>query len=201
MLSLQKAPSILPDGYRKYDYLTSTNNASYIDTGICIGGVSFTLRLLWTRDGQTSSQLAEILYWVGDYNRDETFGARQYYGKVTWGGFFYKWPNSYYTADATGPGIVTDISLSWDSATRTYTLTGAVDSAVGEDLPNGTTETVKIRATQAKVRRVQITLSGTMVADLIPCTNPLGEPGMYDIIRDQFFGDIGQAGYFSVGKD
>lgn len=192
---------VLPTGYTAYSYLTSTSNDSYIDPVISIASRSFEMRLAWKRVGQTHSQHSLPIYWMGENNREETLGARQHFGKVQWGSYYYHWANTYYLSDPTGPNIVTDVTLSWDADTHNYTFTGSVDSLTIENRNNGGQGNIKIRATELKLMRFQLSLDGAPALDLVPCTNPDGDAGMYDLVSEEFFGDYAQAGYFSVGND
>lgn len=198
--SVNKEHSILPDGFKQYKYLTSTSNDSYIDPAISISGRSFEMRLVWIRVGETHTQSSLPVYWMGENNREEVLGARRYYGKVQWGSYYYHWVNNYYLSDPTGPNVVTDVTLSWDANTKSYTFTGSVDSITIENRNNGGQGYIKLRATNLKLMRFQLSFGGAPALDLVPCTNPEGDAGMYDLVNDDFLGDAENAGYFSVSN-
>lgn len=51
---------------------------------------------------------------------------------------------------------------------------------------------------KGKVYYSQVYETGTLVRDLLPCINPQGEIGLYDLVTKQFFGNAG-TGSFTAG--
>ena len=186
----------LPAGYRQVEYIESSGT-QYIDTGFMPNGNT---RVLC--DFQLTRAFDESRAVFGA----RTSGTSQLYVLFHIGSNSFR--NDYYNniekinvANELARMIVDKNKnvTTLDGNTQTYT---AVTTA--------TTCTMLLFAANyagkvdylayAKIYSCQIYDNGTLIRDYVPCINPSGEAGLYDLVYGVFYGNAG-TGVFAVGRN
>lgn len=192
-------PSRLPEGYTEVEYIES-DGASYISTEVRpINTNNTPVRTIIDVEplDDPTSTTKYILNSGGTYN-GTTYGYR-----VTW-----KTPNGAYGVIATTTSNAvkdTDprrMTLELNSNTLKFSEDGtAVSVGTTKYLPNpmsnilifgnsGTTTTNKIRAKLYSCK-IYYGSSLPLVRDFVPCIDPTGAVGLYDLVGGEFYGNSG----------
>lgn len=186
-------PVNLPDGYIQKEYIESTGT-QYIDTEITAsGGVSFDIDFI------THSQIA-----TSDFG--DIFGAvesGQYrlgtYPDTAGGGFFYN-------NTLINPSLVVDKRFKASLKNGVLDINGVTQSissqtfSVGQNIYvfGGNHRGIANQLSKTKLYSFSLYIDNVLVRDFIPCTNPDGVIGLYDIVENRFYQNVG-TGVFVVG--
>lgn len=206
-----KGSSRVPSGYTEVEWIQSSGG-QYIDTGVVgTGGVRVLADVIFT--AITTSSLKSPLF--GAHNAGEPYG-RSYLGissdhtPEVGGGSGYRYyknntitAGERYTIDANNTPGGEALSLNGTALTATG---GAAYSAPysGNTLwvfAVNTSNTSWFEKASAKLYSMAIYADGTtLVRDFIPCKNPEGTVGLYDLVEGQFYGNSG-TGTFTAGAE
>lgn len=185
----------LPRGYTLLEYIVSTGT-QYIDTGF--------------KPNQDTTVIADVS--LASTGTQTIFGARTSSSAKT---FSLIWMNSGYyrmhynngytnfTAGLSDPTVrhtiryeKNELTIGDASLSRTYASFQCDYNLML--LAVNTANTVSLY-TSAKLYACQIYDNGILVRQYVPCINPDGEVGMYDIVNGQFYGNAG-TGTFTAGQ-
>lgn len=206
VLGAEKKPSRLPEGYTEVEYIQSSGGA-YIKTGI--SPYSF----------YTMDMDVEILETTSTYSR---YAFYAYYQKTTTNRYFCHLyvktgdgfmgllgnyssaPNYKVSSDSTPRRT----SISIDRLAKQFSVGGSkytypngtmISAVPGIDLLNSSGAPAT-RGLDAKLYSVKFEKNGTSVADLVPCINPSGAVGLYDLVGAKFYGNAG-TGTLTAGPE
>lgn len=186
------SPGSLPSGYTKYNYIQSSG-AQYIDTGI--------------KPNQDTRVVCDTLFPKNN-TASWLFGARETTTSNNFGFLTYQ---SYYRSDYNnGPGgqitdtvdrVIVDKNknvTSFDNEVKDGLTYAEFQSPYNLYLfANNNAGTVGGQST-ATIYSCQIYANGALVRDFVPCTNPSGTAGLYDLVNNAFYSNLG-SGTFTVG--
>lgn len=177
--SVHTAPGkVLPAGYQKLQYIQSTGT-QYVDTGVVVNKADSVRMVLDTHLTSNDS--------YGGCN-----GYMQFQSSV-------------------GGGVRSTIDVSYSNTTETVTVNGEQKSSQSWASYNG--ENVKLgifkmgdannswfsgAAQIGKLYSCKIYDNGTLIRDYVPCKDPSGAVGLYDLTGKQFYGNSG-TGVFYAG--
>lgn len=201
MEKLAITEKVLPDGYTRYDYIQSSGT-QYIDTGFkpnqntrvaasfnLLSSSPATCPVFGARTGTGSSNSAARFFW-----RISTTGWRTDYNTRT-----YQMNNVTTIGDHTVDYNKNTVNV---DGRYTYTFSGETFQADCSLLifagNNGGTPDARMPHLQ--LYSFQIYDNGTLIRDFIPCSNPSGAVGLYDIVEGKFYGNAG-TGAFSHGAE
>lgn len=169
---------VLPAGYTKLQYIQSTGT-QYVDTGVVVNKADSVRMVLDTHLTSNDS--------YGGCN-----GYMQFQSSV-------------------GGGVRSTIDVSYSNTTETVTVNGEQKSSQSWASYNG--ENVKLgifkmgdannswfsgAAQIGKLYFCKIYDNGTLIRDYVPCKDPSGAVGLYDLTGEQFYGNSG-TGVFYAG--
>lgn len=191
----------LPAGYRQVEYIQSSGE-QYIDTG-------------FTPNQDTRVVMYFDLLAVNGQYAEPIFGVRT---SLSSNGFYF-WASGYgTTTEQYQSGYNTAshyvavkrvgrhkvdknknvTTVDGISASGTYaSFTAAWNLLLFNSYNNGA---LYSNTTCMKLYSCQIYDNGTLVRDYIPCINPSGEAGLYDLVYGVFYGNAG-TGVFAVGRN
>lgn len=182
--------SPLPTGYQVIEYIETTK-AQYIDTGFVPDnnsrivadfvstGTSTTNDIMGCRTTSSKNGFALTTIsgnWRMAYNASVSTGVAA--------------DNSRHTADLNRNVLSLDGEVIYTAEETTFTCSYSICL--------GATNTSSPYLGYARFYSCQIYDDDTLVRDLIPCVNDLGEAGMYDKLNKVFYGNAGE-GTFIVG--
>lgn len=190
--------SRLPEGYTELTYIESTGT-QYIDTEIAFSSANYNkIKFSVEMDSANVSGAYEVngtgttnqnCFYIGNYNgtvaygdgkSDKTTGKSHHTGRCK------------YTIDAKN-GIVSADGMSDVSFTPQSPTVSASLYVCGFGRTNGTATGVS-----GKFYAAQIWVDDVLARDFIPCINPDGSVGLYDLVTAAFFGNSG-TGSFVAG--
>ena len=193
-------PSRLPDGYVEVEYIQS-DGGQYIDTNQKpTSTIKLTIDVELLDDAQSSYKNIALSNYVPSSGTKYYFVVARYTGgiKCLTGSF-----SSY-------PGTSSYKTLSSDTAPRRMTITidypqrtASVEGEAEVNLTNTGTSTsmstIRLISGDTPSRLYSAALEKSDVKiNLVPCINPDGKAGMYDIVGGSFYGNAG-TGSFSAG--
>ena len=204
------ATSRLPEGYLELSYIESTGT-QYIDTGFTYGASNVGSRIV---SDTIVGEAVTDTYALSGVGAKPCFyyGVRQYsatdrrlmYGKGNADGtttikynnkrcvFDLDLMNKTYTVKDVESGSyllnVSDIAVSTPTKTTPVTLFGRWRANSND-----------VGYIKERIYSCQIYNNGALVRDFVPCINPVGVIGLYDLITKEFFGNSG-TGSFIAGK-
>lgn len=171
---------ILPEGYTQLNYIQSTGT-QYIDTGVT----------------ETADMAVSCHFDVDTVASDYLFGSQQNSGSLSYNGIF-KNNMLEYNYSEIGFTAASSIELTEEvtGSTNNITING-----VSHTLSTGTPQNVSMlifgirRNTgemrpyggQAKLWYFKIKKGSNIVRDFIPCKNPAGTVGLYDLVGGEFY--------------
>lgn len=195
-------PSRVPSGYTEVEYIQSTGT-QYINTGIkptktlrtvmdvepTVKGGSPDRYFLNSNYSTTGWYYTYQAYWGNDGVRAAMGGASGTSAKLV-------------SSDAT----IHRIKLELDANTVTATADGNTVALTNNSLSTSMiaislltySSTSTTSRVSAKLYSCQMYANEELVRDFIPCTNPSGTAGLYDIVSETFFGNAG-TGTFTAG--
>lgn len=186
----------LPDGYTEVEYIQS-NGTQYIDTEVQPANASIIIDFEPLAENSTTTSKYAVFS-----NYIPTSGTR-YYFMLAWRS------DGLLVSKASASGSASYISLSSNTTPRR--MVAGIDYPnkkaflVGEsevDLPSNLTSTsmrtirlLGATATNAnlaaKLYSCQINVAGTQVRNFVPCINPSGHAGLYDLVNSKFYPGTG----------
>ena len=184
---------ILPEGYTQLNYIQSTGT-QYIDSGIT----------------ETADMAVSCHFDVDTVASDYLFGSQQNSDSLSYNGIFKNNMLEYNYAEV-GFTAASSIELTEEvvGSTNNITING-----VSHTLSTGTPQNVSMlifgirRNTgemrpyggKAKLRYFKIKKGSNTVRDFVPCKNPSGTVGLYDLVGGEFYGNSG-TGTFIAGEE
>lgn len=190
----------LPSGYTQVEYLQSSGT-QYIDVGVTPNNNT---RIVMTAIPLDKSNAGEavgfIPYGAGVgynnrafecYSQDETYEIN--YGST----------HAFIGSVAVGQKITIDhnknsVKISYDSGSYTSSLSENTFTAPYTMTLFAIHRSSVICGGEMRMYSCQIYDNGTLIRDLIPCKNPSGVAGLYDLVNDKFYINNG-SGAFAVG--
>lgn len=190
-------PSRVPEGYTQLDFIESTGT-QYIDTGFvcdCNSKVEAEFVVLDSSDdgaylygGGTGTSRIEAYPWFGqiefNYGSSSPFVGTIYNNKR----FYICQNKSAYTLS------YLDGSGEWTGEHNVQSFTCAYTMAIFA-LNRGT---VAYPNAGMKLYYFRIYDNDVLVRDYVPCMNPDGEIGLYDVVNDQFYGNSGTGVFYGT---
>lgn len=187
----------LPSGYKRLRYIESSGT-QYIDTGVLPNNnMRVALEFQATSSALTGifgsradmSTDAFVLWIINNTTVGPQFGTNAY--------------NSYPLSANVTAQVIYDFNENILTANgNTIVLPSAsFDSAVALTLfAVNSGNTIDGRRASGMLFFVQIYDNGQLVRDYVPCKNPSGEVGLYDLVGAQFYGNSG-TGVFEAGPE
>lgn len=185
-------------GYTELEYIQSSGT-QYIDTGFAPNqdtrvSIDFdmprdaTAQYAAIADGRISYKncdfSAKIRMNASTYSIVTRYGSQEKTGAAPY-------PNSAFHLELSKDGcIFSGVTLSFEKETFQSTNTMLLGKAIKET--QGTSG--------LRIFSCQIYDNGTLVRDYVPCKNPTGEVGLYDLVNSQFYGNAG-TGAFEAGPE
>ena len=182
----------LPEGYTAYLWIGKTTGTGYIDTG-CAPTIRPQIRTTYSRVGATvDADLIGFAIVPIAANAAFTLNPGQWTENLATGGFYYKYGGKKSGTIANFPCVIN----TWYSiiADEVMNIDGvSYPWATGWDFSNNQ-NTIKLfggrtdDCVNLRLKRTLIMDGDTLVRDLCPCTDPDGNPGMYDLVTEAFYG-------------
>lgn len=188
-----KGSSRLPAGYTEVEWIQSSGT-QYIDSGVT----------------ETADMAVSCHFDVDTVASDYLFGSQQNSGSLSYNGIF-KNNMLEYNYSEIGFTAANSIKLTEEvtGSTNNITINGA-----SHTLSTGTPQNVSMlifgirRNTgamrpyggKAKLRYFKIKKGSNTVRDFVPCKNPAGTVGLYDLVGGEFYGNSG-TGAFTAGAE
>lgn len=186
--------SILPDGYVQLEYIQSSGT-QYIDTGFnpnqntrFVADVEIVsvqnAQLFGARIASASSAFNMLVF--------SKTGGRDDYGTTVLN--FTTTSERWKIDKNKNITTVNDVSVSHGVETFQTTCSIFINAVNNNGTPMSTT------TASAKWRTVQIYNNGVLSRNFIPCKNPSGVVGLYDVVNSQFYSNVG-TGSFIAGPE
>ena len=188
---------ILPDGYTQLEYIQSNGGAHYIDTGF--------------KPNQNTGIIAKFQLLSSTGNQTPIF-SRTSRNVASFGVFLdsnSKWTADYGTLRYTNSsiGAQTLINLNFDkNVVKLNNDSYTFDAQTFQGSSNLTIFGMNTGGTVANNARMnfyscEIYDNGTLIRSFIPCKNPSGTIGLYDIVNSKFYTNVGSGGTFTAGPE
>lgn len=191
----------LPDGYRQVEYIESSGT-QYIDTGVISKVDNFRVAI---RFSYTSVATGQSLFGAQD-SSGSLFGVIPYM-YATGKPYLYVGTSSRIASITTSANIENQWDIYAINGTVTWVYDSEMTTAAYSGTPNqdyayfmfannlgGTAN----QYCHAKLYACQIYDNGMLIREFVPCVNPSGAYGLYDIVNAQFYGNAG-TGSFTGG--
>lgn len=203
MAQSAEEPIVLPDGYTKYDWIQGDGTA-YIDTTINTAeeqALEVIVNYLSTSKNNAKFIGADVI----NAGRFRIGGWGIFAGRI--GGWYHNGSTNAYTDDA--KGIKSQITFQGSNGAQTLTVkqggaivrqrtdTKAYVSGYASHILVGSNPDAKIyeALVYSDYDATALVFRG------IPCTDPNGVPGMYDLVSETFFANAASSGTLTVGFD
>ena len=195
-----KPEPMLPEGYTQLNYIQSTGT-QYIDTGVVPDGeTSVDVSFLVTDLPSAISGIRPVYGAAADYNSNAFEFWALSGGFATYGTQAYK-SNLGAVANAIQTVSQDKNILTVNGTESTFTkqtFTAPYTMLLFATHRNGG---INICEAAANLRIYSFTISrGALIRQFIPCKNPAGIVGMYDLVEGQFYGNSG-TGTFIPGEE
>lgn len=188
---------ILPDGYTQLEYIQSNGGAHYIDTGF--------------KPNQNTGIIAKFQLLSSTGNQTPIF-SRTSRNVDSFGVFIdsnSKWTADYGTLRYTNSsiGAQTLINLNFDKNVVKFNNDSyTFDAQTFQGSSNLTIFGMNTGGRVANNARMnfyscEIYDNGTLIRSFIPCKNPFGIIGLYDIVNSKFYANVGSGGTFTAGPE
>lgn len=188
---------ILPDGYTQLEYIQSNGGAHYIDTGF--------------KPNQNTGIIAKFQLLSSTGNQTPIL-SRTSRNVVSFGVFLNsnsRWTAEYGTLRYTNSsiGAQTLINLNFDKNVVKFNNDSyTFDTQTFQGSSNLTIFGINTDGTVANNARMnfyscEIYDNGTLIRSFIPCKNPSGTIGLYDIVNSKFYTNVGSGGTFTAGPE
>ena len=196
---IEGSESRLPDGYTELEYIESSG-AQYIDTGFTVSAQNFSgLRVV-----QDCELITGGSYW--SVNGISGTGNIFYLGASNTNAIYYGNGASNIATGHSYPGgrIVFDLNVQNSS----YTFGETILTGLSFSAPSASANfyifaynTISSRDCHSeKIYNLKIFSDDELVRNFVPCENPSGEIGLYDLVNDVFYQNAG-SGTFSAGPE
>ena len=177
----------LPSGYKRLEYIQSSGT-QYVNTGVVVSkNLEIKLRFMLTSTTgfgivgymqSTSSgtnRFAVFQYggaWYFDFGNDTT-------GRISGGSF--------------NANTLYDISVGNRYIKNNETESNIISGSVISNLTNSNFISIlcETECGIGKIYSCKIYDNGTLVRDYVPCVNPSGAVGLYDLVGKKFYGNAG----------
>lgn len=172
--------SKLPSGYTQVKYIQSSGT-QYIDTGLTVNksdSYEYILTAYFTNDAYGGAN--GYMQFTSGYSQNTLTEFRIVYDGSTGIENIYVNGSLYTTNNWTSTYNGTNVKIGIFKLGDTGNVWHTLDAQIG------------------KVYSCQIYKSGTLVRDFVPCTNPSGVAGLYDLVGGAFYANAG-TGTFGVG--
>lgn len=190
------AVQILPDGYTQLEYIQSNGGAHWIDTGF--------------KPNQNTAIVAKFQLLSSTANQTPIF-ARTSMNVASFGVFIdanSKWVADYGASRFTGTtSAQTLINLNFDknivkfnSESHTFDTQTFQSNSNLTIFGRNTGGTVQYTA-KMNFYSCEIYDNGTLIRNFIPCKNPSGVIGLYDVVNGVFYTNVGTGGTFAAGPE
>ena len=192
----EQEPSLLPDGYIQYSYIQSSGT-QWIDTLFkpnqdtrlamdveVLSQNSYPKALFGGRNGNNST-IDAFMCWILDVSN-----IRADYGNTTHS-FSVSIPGRFAIEMNKNSASVDSSSFTFSSSTfqSLYNLALFSQNDVGG---------IDTRMSSMRLYSCKIYDNGTLIRDFIPCSNPDGTIGLYDVVGNAFYNNAG-SGVFTAG--
>lgn len=185
----------LPAGYVQREYIES-NGTQYIDTGfkpnqntkMCYDGCYFGTKGYNISGVRNATSDATNRFGLVSFTATSKIGVL--FGTSSIQAIDLDSERHQYQLDKNG--LILDGTSYGSSYSGSFTCTYAITLFAWNEGANGVTKI------PARIYSCQIYDSGTLVRDFVPCTNPSGVFGFYDVVNNKFYGNSG-TGTFSGG--
>ena len=188
---------ILPDGYTQLEYIQSNGGAHSIDTGF--------------KPNQNTGIIAKFQLLSSTGNQTPIF-SRTSRNVASFGVFLdsnSKWTADYGTLRYTNSSIGAQnlINLNFDKNVVKFNNDSyTFDAQTFQGSSNLTIFGMNTGGTVANNARMnfyscEIYDNGTLIRSFIPCKNPSGTIGLYDIVNSKFYTNVGSGGTFTAGPE
>lgn len=186
----------LPSGYTELEYIESSGT-QYVDTGV-LGKSGLFVKSTFVMN---STGECMLLGCYGSYRCFPLYfdSLKMYYGYYT------NYPSTKFTITA-GQKYSAEVSLLAGDQSLKIDGETKITSSIATNYTN--TRNLYLFAynnngstalyASAKLYDLQIYDNGTLVRDYVPCRNPYGGVGLYDLVNGQFYGNAG-TGEFVAG--
>ena len=208
VLGEEKKPSRLPEGYTEIEYIEASGT-QYINTN-----VKPTSKIKFTVDIEPLTKPTEILDYMmfaqSQYVPSSS-GASKYFFILKFGSNGLQISQAYVTSSATYKTISTNNNPRRMVAVVDYpnkkaliegeselSLTGIATSTSMTTISILKEPSNRKNDIKAKLYSCQIEVDGASVRDFVPCSNPSGAVGLYDLVGAKFYGNAG-TGVLSAG--
>lgn len=202
---VKKTGGILPTGFTQVEYIhNGSNTTPYIDTGIYANGTdTYEIDLMFnslpaTRavfGARTTANAGARVLWAGQDAFYPQYGDNAFDAKPV--GEIIPVVNRRYQFKSSGP--LSEVNVYGDSQKyySDYESTGAF---VGGKIIIFGLENAGSRDNRTAFMRLygfRVTRNSVVIADFIPCVNPDGVAGVYDIVRNRFFGSANSGVFYT----
>lgn len=176
----------LPTGYKELEYIETTGT-QYIDTGISVPHANAkTIIEFAPMEVTADNPIAGFAYPSWNWNTNLVFVSNS---KIL-------------VANTYGPTVARDVFYKFEYSVRYYRINDgdevSLSMAFYKDGYNNTVSYASGKYGKNKIKSYKLFNSETLVRDLIPCINPSGAVGMYDLANGVFYGNAG-TGEFVAG--
>lgn len=191
------AVQILPDGYTQLEYIQSNGGAHYIDTGF--------------KPNQNTGIIAKFQLLSSTGNQTPIF-SRTPRNVASFGVFLdsnSKWTADYgtlrYTNSSIGAQTLINLNF-YKNVVKFNNDSYTFDAQTFQGSSNLTIFGMNTGGTVANNARMnfyscEIYDNGTLIRSFIPCKNPSGTIGLYDIVNSKFYTNVGSGGTFTAGPE
>ena len=197
-----KGSSRVPSGYTELEYIESTGT-QYVDTGVSVPeGCRIKCKMAFTSLSSTLSVVFGSHDAASPYYRNFLAATSS-----TWE------LGAYGTADFGSPTVNTEyeIDANTKSGEIACTINGTAYSINQSIAPSAQRSALSVYLfalhyadglfpAKMKAWWYKVYVGGTLVRDFIPCKNPAGVVGLYDLVGGEFYGNSG-TGTFIAGEE
>lgn len=187
---------VLPDGYTQIEYVQSDGGAHWIDTGF--------------KPNQNTGIIAKFQLLSSAANQTPIY-ARTAMNVDAFGVFIddsSKWTADYGTKRFTGTTSAQSLInlnfnknvVKFNDESYTFDIQTFQSNSNLTIFGRNTGGTVQYTA-KMKLYSCEIYDNGTLIRNFIPCKNPSGTIGLYDIVNSQFYTNVGTGGVFTAGPE
>lgn len=194
----EEPTSRLPSGYKEVEYIESTGT-QYIDTGVSASSsIRFEIDFLTNSEFISSSGFGTIFGCINSGSNRYSLGT--YPDSV--GGHFCYGSNNYNPEMTKGKRIqLSLIGNSFKTPSQNWTVSGtftvgATITIFARKWVNGNID----EYSKTKLYSFKLYDSTTLIRDFVPCKNPSGAVGLFDLVNSTFYANKG-SGSFTAGAE
>lgn len=195
--------SRLPDGYTEVEYIESSG-FTYIDTGIKPASAAVTI------DFEPLAANTTTLYQYVIFSNYLPSSGTRYFFMLTWESSGLRVANATSTSAASFKKLSSDgtprrMVAGIDYPNKKAFLVGEAELDLTSNATSASMSNIRLLGSTsaggcvaAKLYSCQISTAGTLVRDFVPCVNPSGAAGLYDLVGSIFYANAG-TGSFAAG--